>query len=66
MFCVTKWALAHFFLAYLSTFTKVEQNRIEPMVESLLKAEGLELVELEFRKEARGWVFEFLWIKQEE
>ncbi len=26
------------------------------MVESLLKAEGLELVDLEFRKEARGWV----------
>ena len=29
---------------------------MEPMVEALLKSEGLELVDLEFRKEARGWV----------
>jgi ribosome maturation factor RimP len=40
----------------MSTFSKVELDRMEPMVEALLKAEGLELVDLEFRKEARGWV----------
>jgi ribosome maturation factor RimP len=31
-------------------------NQIEVLVESLLKSEGLELMDLEFRKEGRGWV----------
>jgi ribosome maturation factor RimP len=101
MFCVTKWALAHFFLVIvridflrsgtrdfckysvkrgrarfknrlyawsltddgifvncevMDTESKAAPNPIEAMVEGLLKSEGLELVDLEFRKEARGWV----------
>jgi ribosome maturation factor RimP len=35
---------------------KTNPERKEALVEALLKAEGLELVDLEFRKEARGWV----------
>jgi ribosome maturation factor RimP len=31
-------------------------GQIEGVVESLLKAEGLDLIDLEFRKEGRGWV----------
>jgi ribosome maturation factor RimP len=40
----------------MNTVSKVALDQIEPMVETLLRAEGLELVDLEFRKEARGWV----------
>jgi ribosome maturation factor RimP len=36
--------------------SKAAPDQIEAMVEALLKAERLELVDLEFRKEARGWV----------
>ena len=32
------------------------RERLEVLVEALLKAEGLELVDLEFRKETRGWI----------
>lgn len=35
---------------------KVALEQIEGIVESLLKADGLELIDLEFRKEGRGWV----------
>ena len=78
MFCVTKWASAHFFLCFvaerpchsqalnnerifgfrevMNDESKAAPDQIEAMVEALLKAEGLELVDLEFRKEARGWV----------
>lgn len=40
----------------MSTLSDPTRDRIESLVEALLKAEGLELVDLEFRKEARGWV----------
>jgi ribosome maturation factor RimP len=40
----------------MDTLLKTSPDRIESLVEALLKAEGLELVDLEFRKEARGWV----------
>ncbi|MCJ7833424.1 MAG: ribosome maturation factor RimP [Deltaproteobacteria bacterium] len=40
----------------MDTVSKVDLDQIEKTVEALLKAEGLELIELEFRKEARGWV----------
>ena len=40
----------------MKPLTKTIPERIEALVEALLKAEGLELVDLEFRKEARGWV----------
>jgi ribosome maturation factor RimP len=40
----------------MNTVSKAAPDQIEAMVEALLKAEGLELVDLEFRKEARGWV----------
>ncbi len=40
----------------MDTVSKTAPNQIEAMVEVLLKSEGLELVDLEFRKEARGWV----------
>ena len=40
----------------METVSKADPDRIESMVEALLKSEGLELVDLEFRKEARGWV----------
>jgi len=36
--------------------TKVDLPRLERLIESLLTAEGYELVDLEFRKESRGWV----------
>ena len=35
---------------------KVAVDQVERIVETLLKSEGLELMDLEFRKEARGWV----------
>lgn len=31
-------------------------SQLEGLVESLLQSEGLELIDLEFRKEGRGWV----------
>jgi ribosome maturation factor RimP len=43
----------------MSTVSPIVQDQIgqiEGVVESLLKAEGLELIDLEFRKEGRGWV----------
>lgn len=40
----------------MDILSKTTPDRIEALVEALLKAEGLELVDLEFRKEARGWV----------
>ena len=40
----------------MDTVSKTAPTQIEAMVEALLKSEGLELVDLEFRKEARGWV----------
>jgi ribosome maturation factor RimP len=40
----------------MDTVSKVDLDQIEKTVEALLKAEGLELIDLEFRKEARGWV----------
>ncbi|MBI4764067.1 MAG: ribosome maturation factor RimP [Deltaproteobacteria bacterium] len=40
----------------MDSLSKTNPERIESLVEALLKAEGLELVDLEFRKEARGWV----------
>ncbi len=67
MFCVTKWASAHFFLCpgwdmsengslklpERGPSSEIERNGRRAL---LGKAEGLELVDLEFRKEARGWV----------
>jgi ribosome maturation factor RimP len=44
---------------FMSTVSQIAQDRIdqiEGMVEALLKAEGLEFIDLEFRKEGRGWV----------
>jgi ribosome maturation factor RimP len=43
-------------MSTISEITQVRIGQIEGLVESLLKAEGLELVDLEFRKEGRGWV----------
>jgi ribosome maturation factor RimP len=40
----------------MNTLSQAVPDRITTMVEALLKVEGLELVDLEFRKEARGWV----------
>lgn len=40
----------------MDTVSKTAPTPIEAMVETLLNSEGLELVDLEFRKEARGWV----------
>jgi ribosome maturation factor RimP len=40
----------------MNIVSQAAPDRIETMVEALLKAEGLDLVDLEFRKEARGWV----------
>ena len=40
----------------MDTVSIAAPDQIETMVEGLLKSEGLELVDLEFRKEARGWV----------
>lgn len=40
----------------MNTVSKVALDLLEEMVEKLLKAEGLEMVDLEFRKEGRGWV----------
>ncbi len=40
----------------MDTLSKTNPDPIEGLIEALLKAEGLELVDLEFRKEARGWV----------
>jgi ribosome maturation factor RimP len=38
------------------TISKVDLDQTEKLIDALLKAEGLELIDLEFRKEARGWV----------
>ncbi|MFH0787111.1 MAG: ribosome maturation factor RimP [Pseudomonadota bacterium] len=43
-------------MGILSQIARDQIGQIEGMVESLLKAEGLELIDLEFRKEGRGWV----------
>lgn len=40
----------------MGSISKVDQDKVEAIVEALLKAEGLELIDLEFRKEGRGWV----------
>ena len=40
----------------MDTVSKVAVEKIEGLVAALLKSEGLELTDLEFRKEARGWV----------
>jgi ribosome maturation factor RimP len=40
----------------MDTVSKTASTEIEAVVEALLKSEGLELIDLEFRKEARGWV----------
>ena len=40
----------------MNTLSKADLDQIEKMIEALLKAEGLEVIDLEFRKEARGWV----------
>jgi len=40
----------------MSTISEVNLDQTEKMIEALLKAEGLELIDLEFRKEGRGWV----------
>ena len=40
----------------MNTISKVDLDQIEKTVEALLNAEGLELIDLEFRKEGRGWV----------
>ncbi|MEW6188132.1 MAG: ribosome maturation factor RimP [Thermodesulfobacteriota bacterium] len=40
----------------MSISAKVDLDRLEQTVEALLSAEGKELVDLEFRREARGWV----------
>ncbi len=40
----------------MNTVSKVAVEKIEGLVADLLKSEGLELTDLEFRKEARGWV----------
>jgi ribosome maturation factor RimP len=40
----------------MDILSKTTSDPIEALVEALLKVEGLELVDLEFRKEARGWV----------
>jgi ribosome maturation factor RimP len=43
----------------MSSLSQPEADRIsqlEGLVESLLQSEGLELIDLEFRKEGRGWV----------
>jgi len=40
----------------LSELEPDRTGRIEELAETLLKAEGLELIDLEFRKEGRGWV----------
>jgi ribosome maturation factor RimP len=40
----------------MNTISKVDLDQLGKTVEALLLAEGLELIDLEFRKEARGWV----------
>jgi ribosome maturation factor RimP len=40
----------------MSSLSNENLARIEKLVESLLEAEYLELIDLEFRKEGRGWV----------
>jgi ribosome maturation factor RimP len=40
----------------MSNMAKVDLKRLEQTVEALLSAEGKELVDMEFRREARGWI----------
>ena len=40
----------------MSSISKVDVGQVERIVGTLLKSEGLDLVDVEFRKEARGWV----------
>jgi ribosome maturation factor RimP len=40
----------------MNTVSKVAVEKLEGLVADLLKSEGLELTDLAFRKEARGWV----------
>lgn len=40
----------------MNEISKVDLPRLERIIESLLTFEGFELVDLEFRKESRGWV----------
>ncbi len=40
----------------MSSLSKETLDQIKVSVEALLKAEGLELIDLEFRKEGRGWM----------
>jgi ribosome maturation factor RimP len=40
----------------MNSLSKETQDQIRGTAEALLKAEGMELIDLEFRKEGRGWV----------
>ena len=40
----------------MSSLSQEIQDQIKGTVETLVEAEGLELIDLEFRKEGRGWV----------
>ncbi len=47
---------AHFFL-YMNEETQAQtQHRVEELAESLVTSEGMELVDLEYRREGRRWV----------
>ena len=49
----------------MSSISQEDLHQVEAIVEALLKAEGLELIDLEFRKEGRGWVLRIFMDKPE-
>jgi ribosome maturation factor RimP len=69
-FCKGKWASAHFFIsgiknkeggsAAMAGLPEGVLEQIKGMAETLTKESGLELVDLEFRREGRGWVLRML------